>query len=53
MNLRENYGKLLNTLSNVETKGANTIIIADCMRFLEQCIRNCEQEEAVKEGDES
>lgn len=52
MNHKENYAKLFNTLANVETKGTNTIIIADCMRFLEQCIRGCEQEEAVEEGEE-
>ena len=45
MNHKENYANLLSTLTNVETKGNNTIIIADCMRFLGQCIRELEQEE--------
>lgn len=57
MNHKENYAKLLNTLSNIETKGNNTIIVADCMKFLAQCVQECEQHEGavceVKEGEEA
>lgn len=34
----EKLTSLFNTLSMVETKGKNTIIMADCLRFLEQTI---------------
>lgn len=34
----ENLISLRNTLSLVETKGNNTLIMADCMRFLERMI---------------
>lgn len=30
--------KLRNTLAMVETKGNNTVIMADCLRFLDQII---------------
>ena len=29
------------TLCLVETKGNSTVIMADCLRFLEQCIQEC------------
>lgn len=35
--------KLYNTLLTIETKGQNTIIMADCLRFVEQ-LRNSLQE---------
>ena len=34
----EKLTSLYNTLSLIETKGKNTIIMADCMKFLEQTI---------------
>ena len=52
MNHKENYAKLLNTLVMVETKGTNTIIVADCLKFLEQCINECIQEEKNQRIDE-
>ncbi len=36
---------LHNTLSTIETKGASTLVMADCLRFLEQCINECPEEE--------
>ena len=36
------------TLMNIETKGNNTIIMADCLRFLDQCIN-----ESIKEYEET
>ena len=45
MNHKENYTNLLNTLSIIETKGSNTLIMADCLKFLEQCVRECEKAE--------
>lgn len=32
---------LHNALSTIETKGNNTLTMADCLRFLEQCINEC------------
>ena len=49
MNHKQNYTNLLNAISGVETKGNNTIVIADCMRFLAQCIEACNEHEAAPE----
>ena len=48
MNHKENYSRLLNNLSTIGTKGNDTLTMADCMRFLGQCIRECEKEEEIK-----
>lgn len=45
MNHKENYSKLRKTLSSIETKGGNTLIMAECLRFLAHCINECEQAE--------
>lgn len=45
MDHKENYTKLFNTLSRIETKGNNTLIMADCLKFTDQCINECNQEE--------
>lgn len=34
----ENLMRLKNTLMNVETKGNNTLIMADCLRFIDQMV---------------
>ena len=34
---------LHNTLCLVETKGNNTVIMGDCLRFLSECIQEIEQ----------
>ena len=36
MDLKLELMKLYNTLLTIETKGQNTIIMADCLRFVEQ-----------------
>ena len=33
---------LHNAMYQIETKGNNTLIMADCIKYLEQCIRECE-----------
>lgn len=43
--MKKKLMNLRNTLNLVETKGNNTLIMADCLRFLEQCIAECEQVE--------
>lgn len=45
MNHKENYGKVLNTLATITTKGNDTLTMATCMNFLGQCIMECEQTE--------
>lgn len=34
----ENLVRLKNTLMNVETKGNSTVIMADCIRFIDQMV---------------
>ena len=34
----ENLVRLKNTLMNVETKGNSTVIMADCIRFIDQIV---------------
>lgn len=48
MNHKENYTKVKNTLAVIETKGNNTLIMADCLRYLEQCIQECDQVDLEK-----
>jgi hypothetical protein len=49
MNHKQNYTNLLNAISGVETKGNSSIVIADCMRFLAQCIEACKECEGAPE----
>lgn len=39
---KEDLVKLYNTLSMIETKGENTKIMAQCLRFVEQKAKECE-----------
>lgn len=48
--MKENLQKLYNTLALIETKGENTKIMADCLRFMEKMIR--EPDEAAKKEEE-
>lgn len=47
MNMREELTKLYNTLLTIETKGAHTKTMADCLRFTEQLIAQAEVTEAI------
>ena len=38
--------KLYNTLLTIETKGESTITMADCLRFVDQLRRKCEEAKA-------
>lgn len=42
-----NLRKLYNTLLQVETKGPNTMIMADCLRYLERLIAEEEAKDAA------
>lgn len=39
--MNEKLTKLFNTLCEVETKGKSTIVMSDCLRYLEQLINEC------------
>ena len=41
--MSEELQKLYNTLLTIETKGESTIIMADCLRFLDQLRHKCEE----------
>lgn len=45
MNAKEQFAKLANTLCQIETKGNNTLIMADCIKFIHQCMNECEEAE--------
>ena len=43
--MKDKLIQLHNTMCMIETKGENTILMADCLKFLVQCINECEQPE--------
>lgn len=43
--------KLYNTLKLIETKGDNTIYMADCLRFIEQLITKVKTEKVEVSND--
>ena len=43
----ENLVRLKNTLMNVETKGNSTVIMADCIRFIDQMVAEYSAEKNV------
>ena len=43
----ENLVRLKNTLMNVETKGNSTVIMADCIRFIDQMVEAYSAEKNV------
>lgn len=45
--MNEKLTKLFNTLCEVETKGKSTIVMSDCLRYLEQLISECGNPEEV------
>lgn len=46
--MKEKFIMIYNTLSAIETKGESTIRMADCLAFIQQCIKEC-QEQVIKE----
>lgn len=38
MNMKEELTKLYNTMLTIETKGNNTVIMTDCLRFVNNLI---------------
>lgn len=52
MTTKEKFTRLANALSTIETKGESTLIMADCIKFCHQCVKECEQvaaQESAKE----
>lgn len=47
--MKEKLSQLYNTLALIETKGDGTLLMADCLKFLGQCINECEQHEVEME----
>lgn len=43
--MKEKFIAISNVLSMIETKGEYTIMMADCLRFINQCIQECEEQE--------
>ena len=35
--------QLRNTMGMIETKGESTMIMAECLRFLNECIKECDE----------
>lgn len=51
--MQEKLRKLYATMMQIETRGANTMMLADCLRFTEQLIAEAAAaEDTVKEGNE-
>lgn len=53
MNIKEELAKLHNTLAIVETRGDNTKIMADCLRFIEQLVAQIPDEPTVTNDKEA
>ena len=47
---KENLVNLYNTMKLVETKGENTLIMADCLKFLRQWINEITDKDMINEG---
>ena len=43
--------RIYNTLLTIETKGENTLIMADCVRALQETLQGAEQAPATKTAD--
>ena len=47
--MKKKLTNLYNTMNLIETKGNSTLLMADCLKFLNQCIQECEQEQPKTE----
>lgn len=47
--MQEKLRKLYNTMMQIETRGANTMMLADCLRFTEQLIAEAAAAEQMTE----
>ena len=49
--MSEHLRKLYNTLSLIETRGENTKIMANCLMYIEQMIKDEEEKKVETNGD--
>lgn len=49
--MEEKLRKLYNTLATIETRGAATITMADCLRYLEQLINDEQNKQPSAESE--
>ena len=49
MAMKQDLRSLFNTLCQVETKGQSTIVMGDCLKFLEQLINKIPEEQSDAE----
>lgn len=49
--MSEHLRKLYNTLSLIETRGENTKIMANCLVYIEQMIKDTEEKKVESNGD--
>ena len=45
--MKEKFIAIAQVLSMIETKGEHTMLMADCLRFINQCVQECEAEEKL------
>ena len=48
--MKEKFMTIYSVLSMMETKGGQTLLMADCLRFIEQCIKECEEQEIAQQN---
>lgn len=48
--MKEKLINLYNTMILVETKGENTLIMADCIKFVRQCIGELKDKDIGNDG---
>ena len=53
MELKNKLKDLHNAMSQVETKGDSTLMMSDCLRYLNQVIQECDKYEEKKEKSET
>lgn len=49
--MKQKFISIYNVLHMIETKGEQTKMMADCLRFIEQCIQECEQQETLTQNE--
>lgn len=48
--MKDKLTRLRNTLSLIETRGESTMIMAECLQFIGQCINECEEKDTKLES---
>ena len=48
--MKEKFMAIYRVLSMIETKGEHTLVMADCLRFIEQCIQECQEKETLEQN---